>query len=170
MEGGAETLDRRGYAGGRGLYRGTLVSRRSVRFVACAYCRRDPCAIEDFRSSAHCAPTRQLDTQTRRLPVGFALIKRKCASCLWFPEVGASTTHGRHVLSPPPFSSAVAFLSFLPVLLPDRSNLVCCSSVSSFIKAALGSFLTGIHVYCKKGHAREVSNDVIYHSRRSRNL
>ena len=36
MDGGAETIGRRGYAGGRGLYRGTLVSRRSVRFLACA--------------------------------------------------------------------------------------------------------------------------------------
>ena len=106
MDGGAETIGRRGYAGGRGLYRGTLVSRRSVRFVACAYCRRDPCAIENVRSSAHCAP--KLDTHTRRLPLGFAQGKRKCASCLWFPEVRASTTHGPHVRSPPPFSYAAA--------------------------------------------------------------
>jgi hypothetical protein len=70
------------------------------------HCRREPCAIGDVRSSAHCAP--KLDTHTRRLPLGFAQGKRKCASCLWFPEVRASTTHGPHVRSPPPFSSAAA--------------------------------------------------------------
>ena len=119
MEGGAERLGRRDYAGGRGLYRGTLVSRRSVRFVACAYCRRDPCAIEDFRSSAHCAPTRQhADTKAAS---GIRAGKKEV--CIMFMVPGGRGEH--HTRAPcalaPTFSAAAAFLPFLPLLQDDPS-------------------------------------------------
>ena len=131
MEGGAETLGRRSYAGGRGLHRGTLVSRRSVRFVACAYCRRDPCAIENVRSSAHCAPTRQhADTKAAS---GIRAGKKEV--CIMFMVPGGRGEH--HTRAPCALSAAFQRsrrLSPVPAVATRRS---VSSSSSAFVEEAL---------------------------------